>query len=119
MKVFFCYVQRSWTIVVEQVEDETCRLEPIDSPFGPKCCSCLRHEAQPMCLARTAARELRSPLGGQSCSFEIRLSNPAGPICASSSAIVSISEIVVSSVIAIAIPLRPQGAGRDCGENRG
>ena len=30
-------------------DDETCRLEPIDNPFGPKCYPCLRNELSPMC----------------------------------------------------------------------
>jgi putative transposase len=29
-------------------DDETCRLEPIDNPFGPKCYLCLRNELSPM-----------------------------------------------------------------------
>jgi putative transposase len=29
-------------------DDETCRLEPIENPFGPKCYLCLRNELSPM-----------------------------------------------------------------------
>ncbi|HYN27443.1 MAG TPA: integrase core domain-containing protein [Burkholderiales bacterium] len=30
-------------------DDETCRLEPIDNPFGPNCYLCLRYKPSPMC----------------------------------------------------------------------
>ena len=36
-------------------DDETCRLEPIENPFGPGCYPCLRNELSPMCPERTTA----------------------------------------------------------------
>ena len=30
-------------------DDETCRLEPIENPFGPECYLCLRNNLLPMC----------------------------------------------------------------------
>ena len=51
--------ERIWLVTFMQYdlgyfEGETCRLEPIENPFGRKCYLCPRNKLLPMCPERTS-----------------------------------------------------------------